>query len=72
MEANEVKKVVKSTEIGYINKNRQKNIGKTEQAGTDYNQFLYEMECMDCGHKYHTNGSNIYEKKCPKCQGGKK
>lgn len=61
----------KSTEIGYINKNRQKNLGKTDKPGTDFGQWFYNMECLDCGHRYLANGSNIYEKKCPNCQGGR-
>lgn len=62
---------LKSTEVGYINKNRQKNLRKTDKPGTDNNQYLYEMECLDCGHKYYANGTDIWQRKCPKCQGGK-
>lgn len=59
------------TSTGYINKNNQKNNGKTRLQGTDKNQFFYEMECLNCGHKYYANGSDIWQRKCPKCQGGK-
>lgn len=62
---------LKSTEVGYINKNRQKNLGKTDKPGTDNNQYLYEMECLECGHGYYANGTDIWQRKCPKCQGGK-
>ena len=58
-----------TTEVGYINKNNQRNNGRTDKPGTDFGQWFYEMECLECGHKYHANGSNIYEKKCPNCQG---
>lgn len=61
-----------TTEVGYINKNNQRNNGRTDKPGTDYGQWFYEMECLVCGHKYHANGSNIYEKKCPNCQGKSK
>ena len=63
----------KSTQIGYINNNNQRNNGRSTELGTDYGQWFYYMECLnvDCGHKYLANGTNIYEKKCPKCQGGK-
>ncbi|MBQ7954161.1 MAG: hypothetical protein IJ282_00265 [Lachnospiraceae bacterium] len=61
-----------TTEVGYINKNNQRNNGRTDKPGTDYGQWFYEMECLECGHKYHANGSNIYEKKCPNCQGKSK
>ena len=61
----------KSTEKGYINKNNQKNNGITPHEGTDNNQYFYEMECLNCGHKYYANGSDIWQRKCPVCQGGK-
>ena len=32
----------KSTDIGYINKNQQKNLGRTDKPGTDHNQYFYE------------------------------
>jgi hypothetical protein len=35
-----------STETGYINKNNQKNLGKTNELGTDYLQWFYLMECQ--------------------------
>lgn len=58
-----------TTEAGYINKNNQRNNGRTDIPGTDFGQWFYDMECLECGQKYHANGSNIYEKKCPNCQG---
>ena len=61
----------KSTDIGYINKNQQKNLGRTDTPGTDHNQYFYEMECLNCGFKYYANGSDIWHRKCPGCQGGK-
>ncbi len=67
-EQKEEKVLMNTTEIGYVNRNNQKNNGKTDIPGTDFGQWFYDMECMDCGHKYHANGSNIYEKKCPNCQ----
>ena len=61
---------VKSTDIGYVNKNNQRNNGKTNQRGSGLNQWFYEMECLDCGHKYMANGHDIWLRKCPNCQGG--
>ena len=60
-----------TTSPGYINANNQRNNGKTDKPGTDNNQFLYEMECLNCGRKYYANGSDIWQRKCPSCQGGK-
>ena len=28
------------------------------------------MKCLDCGHKYFANGSDIWQRKCKKRQGG--
>lgn len=64
--------IMGTTDIGYINKNNQRNNGRTDIPGTDFGQWFYDMECLECGHKYHANGSNIYEKKCPNCQGNSK
>ena len=61
----------KTTDVGYVNKNSQRNNGKTEYKGTDNNQWFYSMECLKCGHKYFANGSDIKIRKCPNCQGGK-
>lgn len=62
---------LKSTQLGYINKNQQKNLGKTDEKGTDNNQYFYKMECLKCGYKYNSNGTDIWQRKCPKCQSGK-
>lgn len=70
----EVEKMAKSketTEAGYINKNNQLNHGRSEKEGNDHNQYFYNMECLLCGHTYYANGSDIWQRKCPKCQGGK-
>jgi hypothetical protein len=64
-------KIMKTTEQGYLNKNNQRNNGKTNKPGTDFGQWFYEMECMNCGHKYNANGTDIWQRKCPKCQGGR-
>lgn len=63
---------IKSTDTGYINKNNQLNTGKTELDGTDHMQKLYNMRCLEdgCGYEYFANGTDIFQKKCPKCQGG--
>ena len=63
--------ILSSTDTGYVNKNNQKNIGKTDISGNHYNQKFYRMECQDCKAKYFANGSDIWLKKCPACQGGK-
>lgn len=59
---------MKTLYVGYINKNRQKNLGYKEKSKTHYNQNSYEMECLDCGHRYLANGCDVWLRKCPVCQ----
>ena len=58
---------MKTTDVGYISKNNQKNLGYRGVSETHYNQRFFEMECLDCGHKYMANGCDIWLRKCPKC-----
>ena len=62
---------MKTTEAGYVNKNNQKNLGCTGETGTDHCQKFYQMECLKCGKKYNANGTDIWQRKCPNCQGGR-
>lgn len=64
-------KTLKSTDYGYINKNNQQNNGRSSKPGTDNNQWFYNMNCLHCGHAYYANGTDIWLRKCPNCQGGK-
>lgn len=69
-ESGELKKL-KSTDSGYVNKNNQQNNGRSSKLGTDNNQWFYNMNCLHCGHTYYANGTDIWQRKCPNCQGGK-
>lgn len=64
-------KAAKWTGVGSVNNNNQRNNGQTDEPGTDNRQWFYEMECLNCGHKYKANGSDIWQRKCPNCQGGR-
>lgn len=59
-----------TTKIGYVNRNQQECGGHRGVAGTDHNQVAYRMECLHCGHVYGANGSDVFQRKCPECQGG--
>jgi len=59
-----------NTEIGYFNPNGQQCGGHCGVEGTDNNQYAYKTECTYCGYVYGSNGSDMYERKCPQCQGG--
>ncbi len=62
-----------TTQTGYVNRNGQVTIRNTDLAGNDHLQYTYQLACSHCGHNYGSNGSDIFERKCPKreCQGGK-
>jgi len=60
-----------TTRSGYVNRHEQVVVRNTGQNGTDHFQFVYQLACSRCGHTYGANGSDIFERKCPNCQGGK-
>jgi hypothetical protein len=60
-----------TTEPGFINSNGQITIRDTGLAGTDNKQHVYQLGCSKCGHVYGANGSDIHDRKCPKCQNGR-
>jgi len=70
----------KTTNVGYRNKNNQVVIRNTGKLGNDHNQKIYELQCQNeqpgasgiCGNLYGANGSDIWQRKCPRCQGGAK
>ena len=59
-----------STDEGFENPNRQTVVRQTETPGNDHNQLVYVLRCGDCGAQYGANGSDIFQRKCPACQGG--
>lgn len=59
-----------TTCTGYVNRNGQVVVRNTRRAGTDHGQYVYQLGCSLCGHVYGANGSDIFQRKCPKCQGG--
>jgi peptide methionine sulfoxide reductase MsrB len=60
-----------TTTPGFVNPLAQEVIRNTDKAGTDHGQFVHELKCQHCGHHYGANGSDIFERKCPNCQGGR-
>jgi hypothetical protein len=59
-----------TTQPGFTNRNAQRVIRKTALPGTDDLQTAYVLECGQCQHRYAANGSDIIERRCPKCQSG--
>jgi hypothetical protein len=60
----------KTTREGYRNRNGQVNIRATGLPGNDHSQYVYILRCERCAHEYGSNGSDIFQRKCPNCQGG--
>ena len=60
-----------TTEVGYTNRNDQTVIRRTDIPGNDHNQRVYVLECNQCYHRYGANGSDIWQRRCPNCGGGK-
>ena len=60
-------------EEGDLNRNGQRLLRKTTFKGTDHNQRIWALQCehVGCGHVYGADGADFFERKCPKCQGGK-
>jgi Zn finger protein HypA/HybF involved in hydrogenase expression len=56
---------------GSVNRNAQRVIRDTGLPGTEQGQTAFALECEQCQHRYATNGSDIFERRCPKCQSGK-
>lgn len=59
-----------TTEIGFVNRNNQTVIRRTDVPGTDHGQRVYVLHCGQCGHEYGANGSDIFLRKCPRHAGG--
>ena len=60
-----------TTEPAYRNKNGQIVERRTDTAGNDHNKRVYVLRCENCGHQYGANGSDIWQRKCPECGGGR-
>ncbi len=60
-----------TTEPGFINRNCQVVVRGTPLPGNDHNQKIYVLQCLHCQYEYGANGSDIFQRKCPKCQNGR-
>ena len=64
-------KTAPTTQPGYRNRNDQVVVRRTPLPGTDHNQRVYVLECGRCRHRYGANGSDIWQRRCPSCGGGR-
>lgn len=55
---------------GYVNRNKQTVLRRTNLPGNDHFQMTYVMQCESFKHEYGANGSDIFQRRCPACDGG--
>jgi|GEM_PF-300576 len=60
-----------STKPGFTNTRGQVVVRATGLPGSDFGQSVYVLRCSHCEESYGANGSDIWLRKCPKCQGGR-
>ena len=56
----------RTTRSGFENRNGQIVAMPTSKSGTDHNQYMYILRCKHCGTVYGANGTDIWERRCPK------
>ncbi|NTU72802.1 hypothetical protein HGB07_01345, partial [Candidatus Roizmanbacteria bacterium] len=66
-----------TTQIGYVNKNKQEVLGTRGKSGNLPGQKSYKVRCLSensegkvCRNIYGANGCDLHIRKCTKCQGG--
>ena len=59
-----------TTRPGYVNRNNQIVVRSTGMPGNDHLQIVYVLRCRACETEYGANGSDVWQRKCPSCQGG--
>src|SRR5439155_17829978 len=50
--------------------NGQTVVRRTDLHGTDHRQYIYVLRCTNCRFEYGANGTDIHDRKCPRCQEG--
>ncbi|GAD55830.1 hypothetical protein [Limimaricola cinnabarinus] len=61
----------RTTRPGFVNRNEQEVLRKTDLHGNDHNQLVYILRCQRCGECYGANGSDIFQRRCPACGAGR-
>lgn len=61
----------RTTNPGYRNRNGQVVVRGTSLSGNDHLQRVYVLRCERCLIEYGANGSDIFQRRCPHCDGGR-
>jgi hypothetical protein len=66
-------KHLKPTELGYVSRNDQCVIRDETIQRDDRRLKIYVLRCLnpDCRNEYGATGSEVHQRKCPNCQGGR-
>jgi hypothetical protein len=68
-----IKSTTATTTPGYTNENGQRVIRDTGFASESFpGQRVYQLRCGRCANDYGANGTDVFKRLCPKCQGGAK
>ena len=60
----------RSTMVGEENRNQQVVLRRSDAKPSPRGQKVYALRCGRCAHEYGANGCDVFQRKCPKCQGG--
>ena len=59
-----------NTPIDFINRNGQRVIAAIQLPGNTPPHRLYVLRCGHCANEYGASGPDVWERRCPSCQGG--
>ena len=60
-----------TTVPGFKNRNGQLVVRATSLPGNDHLQKIYVLQCGKCKTEFGANGSDIFQRRCPECGGGR-
>lgn len=66
-----IKSTTATTTPGFVNQNGQMVVRDTGFGSETFSgQRVYQLRCGKCGNEYGANGTDLFKRLCPKCQGG--
>ena len=66
-----IKSTTATTTPGFVNQNGQMVVRDTGFGSETFpGQRVYQLRCGKCAIEYGSNGTDVFKRLCPKCQGG--
>jgi PHP family Zn ribbon phosphoesterase len=62
---------VENVPVQSISEHGQKLLARVELPAPRSGEYGYVLRCQHCGFSYGVEGNEDWNRKCPKCQGGK-